>query len=103
MAAAELIQLVVDLVEDERFVVVGGEVPHNVVHGGRVEDVDYLDAVEVDHDAAGGSAGDVLHLVRLQGDLDGAEGGEEGHHHVEARLRGGLEEGAAAVVDADVT
>ena len=35
--AAELVQLVVDLVEDQGLVVVGGEVPHDVVHCGETE------------------------------------------------------------------
>ena len=40
---AELVELVVDLVEDQRLVVVGGVVAHDVVHGFEREQVDHLD------------------------------------------------------------
>ena len=40
---AELVELVVDLVEDQRLVVVGGVVAHDVVHGFEREQVDHHD------------------------------------------------------------
>ena len=62
--------LAAHLVEYQWFVIVGSVVLHDVKDGRVLEDIHHLDPVEVDHDAAAGSTGNVLHLVGLESRLE---------------------------------
>lgn len=63
---AELVQLVVDLVEDERLVVVGCVVLHDIIHCMWDQEVHHLDPVEVDHHATACPTRYILHLICLE-------------------------------------
>ena len=109
-----------NLVKYQWFVIVSRVILHDVKDGRILEDIHHLDPVEVDHDAATGSAGDVLHLVGLERGLqisfdlelwmiqflihlDIPDYGEEGNHHVKSRGGHTLKHGPASEVDPNMS
>jgi hypothetical protein len=70
-AAAQLIYLVVDLVEDEVLVVFQSKPPSGIDHKRFRKLIDHLNLLKIHHDSAASAAGDIAHLPLLQTSTSG--------------------------------
>ena len=99
---AELVDFVVNLVVDPGLVVVDGV----VLDGGPgkvwLQAVDDFNLLEVDDDAALGTAGNIVYSVGLHSHLNCIHRRHEWHLGVPARLRGALQQGATSEVYTEV-
>ena len=82
---AELVDLVMDLVEDPGLVIVDGVVLDGLVGQVSLESIDHLYLIEVEHKASTGATGNVSDLVGLHCDLHLVQLGHQRHFHVESR------------------
>lgn len=71
MLAAELVNLVVNLVKNPYFVVLRSIVFDCLLGQRLFESIDHLDLLEEDRYAARSATGDVVYFVGLEGHLDG--------------------------------
>eukprot|EP00051_Salpingoeca_urceolata_P022379 m.362861 g.362861 ORF g.362861 m.362861 type:complete len:428 (-) comp19963_c0_seq5:2578-3861(-) len=101
--AAKLVHLVVNLIKDQRLIIIDPVLLDNVVHVFASENVDHLDAFKVDDNTSRCATRHIDNLVRLHGDLDLADTREEREHHVKPWTVGFLEQGTSPVVHANVS
>lgn len=63
---AELVQLMMHLVEYQSLIIVCRVVLNNVVHRRYGEDIDHFNTVKIDHNTPTGTTRDILYLVCLK-------------------------------------
>lgn len=100
---AELVDLVMNLVENPGLVIVDSVVLNSLVDKFLSQSVDYFNLVELDHDTALGSTRHVVDSVSLNGHLHRLVRSHEGHLGVPARLRYAGSDSTSVKVHTDMT
>lgn len=99
---AELVDLMVNLIKNPRFVVVDGVVLDSFLGKLLFESVHHFDLLEHYVDSARGTARNVIYFVCLHGYLNVFDGGDERKHEVPTRLLVAVQYGATPEVDSNV-
>ena len=81
MARTELVELVMNLVEDERLIIVCCVVLDNLIG---LKDIHHFDPVKVDHDFTTCPAWNILDFICLESGLSIPDRCKERDHHVKA-------------------
>eukprot|EP01137_Pigoraptor_chileana_P002959 Opistho-2@42490 len=99
---AKLVQLVVDPVENERFVILDGVILDSVVYMVFLELVDNFNPLKINHDTPGSTAWYVADLVSLQGHLNALVCCDKGQHKVDPWFADCRQQRASPVIHANM-